>query len=350
MVIEILLPIFSVRYPNVILLSLIQFIKIATLIFIPVLNNYKKLDSDNCNILSAFTIFQFIWVILQRMKGGYLGKDLELHYEVGSIIAEENRSFMRSTGTFIDPNVLSSFMFICFVLFLGAILENKKINFQHILVLILSILIIIFTGSRAIYLSTLLFSGFILIRQFNIHLKIKSLMKYLIIPGIISLILIYITIPIFQDRINSFSTLFRPKGSGSYRLWLISHSFELGNNSLIGVGLNLSAYSIAANFTQGRYNFDPALPYNLFAQIYAETGIMNIILFLGLIYFVIRIYITSKNIESRKYVFAVFAYLLAAQVYNLFLNQNEVISLCFLALGFIVSKGRDLSLKNSKLR
>ena len=127
---------------------------------------------------------------------------------------------------------------------------------------------------------------------------------------------------------------------------MVNYSVKLGMSHLNGVGINLSPYFFATKFTQDQFIFDPTFPHNIFSEIFAETGIIGLVLFFLFIYLTLR---NHFNLKTRINIFAVgsIVYLISAQIYPIFLNQPELSSFLFLYLGLAIYIGHDQKISHN---
>lgn len=329
--------VFFAYFPNVILLASLQLTKFLIIFNLSLISQEKKFFNRNLNgflqIIGSLNIFQLIWVILQKINGGPLGKYIEATLpgaELG-IRSYENLDIIRLSGTFFEPSMLGTFTLMNLIIFLSFV--KKKPSKFALLNIFASIIIIILTASRGIYLLTLvlIIASF---QKINFQkLKIKSITLGLLFASltIIALFANYIFIRITDTR-----SFFGKEGSGTYRLQITDFSLRLlRKNFLTGVGLEHSPYYLATSFPKDDYIFDPAHPHNLFVQILAENGLLGFISFGLFIYLVLRPYLYNKvKINDKVFFFkAIIVYLLASQFYPIYISTPELSSWLFLYLG-----------------
>lgn len=318
-------------------LSSLQLVVLLFIFLIPfvLFRIYKKLD-DLYMVIASSTLFQSIWLILQTINQGHLNKDIEvfLFSSKFSVRSSENSNLLRLPGTFFESSILGTFLLtnvsILIFVFLSNKIKDKKKRKIISIASILGLFAILLTGSRAIYLISLIL--------FIIILKIKNLFQ--LIKGnkyIIPLIIVGILFvsPYLINRLGSSNQLFSKEGSGTYRIQLSQYSLRLmAKKPLLGVGLNLSPYYLATSFPQEDYFVDPSHPHNLLIQLLAETGIIGTILFSIFIYLIFRPVIKNYFNNYNEFHLAAFIFFLCAQIYPVFINHMEIISYLFLYLGF----------------
>lgn len=330
-------------FPDVILLSAIQLIKLLivfTAIFLVGVKGTKWFLYVY-SIASASVIFQSLWVILQRLNSGPLGKDIEVFIpgtEFG-IRSSENVELFRSTGTFFEPSILGTYLLMHISLLTIIILTRKissKVQSIYIISIILGLIALVFTGSRALYLLTLVSVGAIgyLHREKLVTIFARINMKKLILPAIG---IGFIILPYVLNRLSSLPSIFAQYGTATYRLEMMQYAIRLAQvNPLFGVGINLSPYYLATAFPQEKFVFDPTYPHNLIFQLLAETGIVGTVLFLLFLYAVFRNALMPKQNHINEFGVAALVFLLCAQIYPIFLNHPEILSFLFLYLGFFL--------------
>ena len=327
-------------------LSSIQLVILLSIFLIPFILHslYKKLD-DFSMVIASSTLFQSVWLILQTINQGHLNKDIEvfLFSNKLSVTSSENSNLLRLPGTFFESSILGTFLLtnvsILTFVFLSNKIKDKKKRKIISIASILGLFAILLTGSRAIYLISLLLLLIILkTKTFLFKKKIKNVFQTIkkhnfFIPLVI--IGILFVSPYLINRLGSSNQLFSKEGSGTYRIQLSQYSLRLlEKKPLLGVGLNLSPYYLATSFPQEDYFVDPSHPHNLLIQLLAETGIIGTILFSIFIYLIFRPVIKNNFSKYSEFHLAAFIFFLCAQVYPIFINHMEIISYLFLYLGF----------------
>jgi len=328
-------------FPLVIILSGIQLIILLFILVLPSLLQIRKnlLSTATISVLCATLLFQSSWAILQQINGAPLGKDIEVSLPNGAygIVATEDASFLRSTGTFFEPSILGTFLLMASVMMLAAGLGRKKEQLPRYLLLFSAVLgfsAIILTGSRMLYiLSTIVL--LLLLRSHiakNAEIFVQFLQRNSWKMAIIGISFFVLLSPTIIKRFHSFGEVFSQYGSATYRVQLAKAAVEITKNHPFGRGLNLSHYYFAQNFTQDDYIFDPAYPHNIFFQVLAETGPIGLTLFLLFVYLLVR-RISFKNALRSKFYLGSVCFLLAAQFYPIFLSHSEILTYFFLFSG-----------------
>lgn len=335
---------------SIIFLSVTQLIRMLAIFFLPELtkaSSARKISKEKLKnliivALAISTLFQAVWVLLQRFKGGPLNLDLEVYLPlVGAeygIQASENRDILRLAGTFFEPSILGTFLITNSSLLLFTYFREKNTNQFYkklnLLAVILSSIAIIFTGSRIIYL----IYGLALIYIFKkfknkTQLIKKQLRKFRLLVIGLGLTVLILAGPFLWQRILTFSDVFTKYGSASYRLGMARFATRLGLKRAEGVGLNLSPYFLASKFKGVKYIFDPTYPHNLFFQLFAETGLIGLISFLSWLYLVFRDFLVGKKGSDNGFGLAGIIFIAASMFYPIFLNHPEISSFLFLFAG-----------------
>lgn len=339
-----LLAIFNGIFPDIAILSAIQLFKLGLVFFLPLILRINKAYIDNTlRVLSAFVIFQAIWILHQHVNSGPLGLDLEVYLpgtEFG-ITAVENQELYRASGTFFEPNKLGVFMLMHFLLFLSVLVVKKSASrFEKNVVVIATIssfISLILAGSRGVY-SLLIVMCFLLVLISKRWLLVKKvyIKTYMLMLVLLLLITLFASSAFLLTRLQSFGSLFGPDGSGTYRVQLNQYALRLSLSNPLGVGLNLSPYFFATFFPQENFIFDPTYPHNIYFQVLAEAGIFGFVFFLLFLVGSFREFIL-KNDKGPGFPFfaAAFAFAIAANMYPIFIDNPEVFSFFFLYLGLM---------------
>jgi O-antigen ligase len=197
-------------------------------------------------------------------------------------------------------------------------------------------LAIIFTGSRSICLLSGLFIVIITLKsrqnieKYYILLKNK---KYLIIFVIIATISAF---PYLFNRFDSFKDVLTDRGTLTYRKELNKYSLKLNNNSLLGIGINMTPFYLVKYFKTVEAEtviFDQAPAHNIFIQIITEEGYLGFIIFILFLYFALRKFILNPK-KINKYALSSILFILAAQFHPVFTTHPEIFSFFLLYLSF----------------
>lgn len=332
----------SSPFPEVIFLSSIQLIRLFIVFSLAaVLVNWKKYSSALTDVISASLIFQSTWAILQKINNGPLGKDVEVFLPDARAVrtAAENTEISRQSGVFFEPSIFGTFLLIHISMLSYVLLKNKLTKIQrkiYSVAVLLGLIAVIFTGSRAIY-GLFAIVGIWLIKQEGHQLKSTFIKLFkskrlLFYSTLGFLIVSAFTLPTLAGRLKTSPTLLASDGSAMYRIELALYSTRLAGKQLLGSGLNLSPYHFATLLNSEKYVFDPAHPHNIFFQILAETGVPGLIFFFIFIYLIFRP-LLQKRIALDHFSLGALVFLLCAQVYPIFLNHPEILTYFFVYSG-----------------
>jgi O-antigen ligase len=320
------------------LLSLVILVKFIILFFLPGFMHFtfdviKKMIS----IAASFTIFESVWGLLQFILRGNLGRYIESYnnaYTYGKV-AWENSNLLRASGTFVDPDLFGTFMFMHFVLFFYLLLTSEHSRkFEKTLYGLCAILSgasVFITGNRALYICFVLsFVGILIMTK-----KARYIISFIKKPIglLIIVVLVSVLFPYVSTRMQNLFAIFS-EGSGTFRVQIAEYAARLGFFNLFGVGLATSPYHFALEFPGAQVIFGPDYPHNLFFQVFAETGILGLVAFLGFLYFAFRpLSVGRRNTTYIYFYFATIAFLISACFYPLFVPLVELPSFFFLYLG-----------------
>lgn len=337
-----------------IFLSSLQLLVLLSIFLIPFfLVSQRQKWKDFSQIVASSTLFQSVWLILQTINRGYLGRDIEVHlpgFEYGNQ-STENFDLLRLTGTFFESSILGTFLltnlaFLIFMLASNKIESDKEKKVLYLTIALGSISIVL-TGSRAIYLVTAILWGIIAYfkgwwSKRGLRLGIDFVKNHKIIIPLLIGGVIFVT-PYLVNRLGSIDHMFSKYGSGTYRLELSRLSLRLTSVvPWLGVGLNMSPYYLATSFPQEDYFVNSAHPHNLLIQLLAETGVVGFSLFIIFLYLIARPLILKKA-PFNEFALAALIYFILAQIYPIFINQMEIISFFFIYLGFAANHNQNHS-------
>lgn len=320
-------------------LIIIKYILVFSLaIFI----DFKKNLQYFYQIIAASVFFQTIIIFIEQFKGRNIGIFIESHLpglEIGTHSAE-SVDLLRADGTFNEPNIAAIYFLMNFILLsnIGINIQknNKKINYLYLLISLLSLLAIIFTGSRSLYALSLIYLLFYFIKNKQ---KLIVILKKIWKNNLIKLVIfgsIILILPYFIIRMNSLSNVFTSTGSLSYRGELNKTILSMSYRKFLGIGLDLTPYNLAKNYKtidSLPVIFDQAPAHNILIQILSETGILSFLIFSFFIYFSLKSGLKKKD---NNYAFAALVYFIAAQFHPVFTNHYELTAFFFLYLGLSI--------------
>lgn len=219
-------------------------------------------------------------------------------------------TLLRATAFFPDPHMLAFYLNICATIFLGMFLNvtKNKTSYNnpapswnlgrhlHLIFFLTLTLASFLTFSRGGYLGLL--SGLVFFIILTFKSKFKKLLNNLRnIAILISIFLFFIAFFIIPNPVSNrlLSSFNLTEGSNIGRLDTWHQSFEIiKQNPLLGVGIG--NYSLAIK-PSADYR-EPIYSHNTFLDIAAETGIIN--LFLWVSVFLIAIFSFTRDFIRRK--------------------------------------------------
>lgn len=289
-------------------------------------------------VAASFLLFESAWGVLQFIRGGAFGLYLEAEgamYAYGKT-AWENADLLRIRGTFVDPDIFGTFMYMHSVMFLGLVLFRRYSSvFEkklYTLCAIVSGALLFLSGNRVLYVMYI-----VLVVVLGVMSKrLNKLLEYVKKPAMLAVctMLLCIIVPYVYVRIQNITDVFSRYGSGTFRVQMAEYSFKIGMNNVFGVGLGISPYYLATQFQGKDIIFGPDYPHNIFFQIFAETGVFGLAAFIGFLYVSFRPFIFMRFFSQYSfYYFAAMAYIVSACFYPLYIPLVELIGYFFLYLG-----------------
>jgi hypothetical protein len=322
-------------------LMLGKFVIIFLLPIIVSIPDKKKVLQSVFLVLVAFTLFESTWGGAQFIFHGYLGRYIESFntmYSYGKV-AWENPGLLRISGTFVDPDLFGTFMFMQFVMFyymwLKKLSESKFETILFGISAIASAMSIFITGNRILYM--LLFVSFASLAAATKQISTivshaKKPLGLVCIAAAIAIISPYVFV-----RLQNLPGVFSEFGSGTFRIQMLFYSARLGLNNWVGVGLGMSPYHFATEFSGENMIFGPDIPHNIFSQIFVESGLLGLLSFIIFVYFSFRdAIIRGANTANFHLYLAAGAYLVSACFYPLFIPLVELPAFFFFYLGLAV--------------
>jgi len=244
------------------------FVFFTSILTIYILINYIKSEQDIRYFFYAIYLFGIVLLIYSLLKIS----DLQLYYSVT----------YRGRFTVLDINPIWIARYFSFSLFIGVYkiikLSNDFIsNLGKILILIIisifQFYFILISASRGPLLSIIiaLFVSFLI----NKRIKFKYILYVLLFAIFLIVIILTVTPPDFLDRILGRNTL--SQNTMLVRIFANYEALRLFiQNPIFGIGFG--------NFTFGGGIFTVLIyPHNIFSEIMSETGVIGLILFLGII-------------------------------------------------------------------
>lgn len=187
----------------------------------------------------------------------------------------DGQTYLRATSLFPDPHMLAFYLGLALPLAASLIIKNKKINGPAILACSAILLADVLTFSRGGYLG--LFAGLIfaiLVSWQKLNKKHKLATNLFFV---ISIALIVVPSPFSQRFASSFNF---KEGSNQGRIAMWQKAGEVAlDNPFLGVGIG--NYPLEVKPTAS-YR-DPIYAHNVYLDIAAETGILNMFVWLAIV-------------------------------------------------------------------
>jgi len=323
-------------------LIILKFFLIFALPILAILKTDKEKDFLY-QAIASITFLQIIIIFVEQFKGGNINRFIENRLpgiEIG-VRAAESINLLRSDGTFNEPNIAAIFLLMNGLWLVNFALKNwktKNNTFFYLIIGILALFTIIFTGSRSLYALVFCSGVFYFLKyKKTIILLLRNLWQKKI-TRIIGLFFLIIGLPYLLTRIHTLKNVFSSDGSLAYRQELNSHVLSLATNDFLGIGLDLTSYYLAKHFktVDNQFTmFDQAPAHNILIQVFTETGIFACLVFLFFIYYALKKGLIKKD---NSFAIAGLAYFLAAQFHPVFTNHYELTAFFFLYLGLSLNE------------
>jgi O-antigen ligase len=323
-------------------LSSLLLFKLLVIFLLPLIISIKKsVIKTGLYVIAAFTIFESVWGLAQFFLHGKLGRYIESFnnmYTYGKV-AWENTNLLRISGTFVDPDIFGTIMYMHCMMFSSLWLTSKNLSTYRRNVYgfcaMISGISVYLTGNRILYIAV--FISFLWLLAVNKHLKNIIIFCKKPISIFIGVCVGLVIFPYISARLQNILTVFSDVGSATFRIQMIQYSMRLGLQNIFGVGLGMSPYHFASNFIGEYMIFGPDYPHNIFSQIFAETGVIGLVSFMVFIYFSFRSYLLKKiQLSAIHFYLAALAFLVSACFYPIFLPIVELPSFFFLYLGIAI--------------
>ncbi len=242
----------------------------------------KQIKRVTFEIIIVFLIFNGGLMLLQWFKHGPVGWPIE-HVNTWSQLgryAVEQLDIYRPGGTMDDPNLIASFMGVVLpYLYSLVFIKNNHKNWLVWLSLSLSFLGIILSGSRAVWLVSVVigFTSFVFLTKISITIDFPFILSR---KNFIRLLFPFIVLlPLVLLRLSTIATAFSSNGSGIYRLRHLEIAKDYLLNNPFGIGLHVFQYLTPMIYQPEDYSYKIAEPHNIIAQIGSEFGILGLLLF-----------------------------------------------------------------------
>jgi len=237
------------------------------------------------------------------------------------------KTYLRATSLFPDPHMLAFYLGLtlplAFWLMLQAQKRKKLVMFGCSCIFIADLL----TFSRGGYVG--IFSGLIFVGIF-FWKKIER--KYKIITGIVLLagvLIMLVPSPISQRFLSSFDS---KEGSNQGRLVMWEKATEVTMNHLL-LGVGIGNYPLEVN-PVATYR-DPIYAHNTYLDIAAETGIVNMLIWIGILGVTVLDFLRKSKQESAFFFAAISLIIFSAHsVVETAIYSPVVLTLFLIILSF----------------
>lgn len=342
-------------------LIIISWLLIATLI----INSH--IDQSNNVIWGGIVIPFFLYVSLVAVNDSR--KDTEaiinslvaalfisgLFSLVQPIISNQLLMFlyMRNPSFYYNPNIFGEIIIAIIPLVVYKLI-NAPNGFKRSIfgvVLLISTLALIFTGSKGGLIAFALQIAIMLYYHKNLYKKIKeNVLRHWFITLILLGVVVYNLPMLFDTVFRRFFTLELSNESSSTneRLSGWSAAISMGLSSFLGVGLDNFKYVYPTLGSSGELFLESA--HNFFLHIFAETGIVGSTLFmLSVIIFIVRIYnigltrvgnikVLSIYLRASLYGYLAYSFMVGGEFNHNDINANMLFLASIMAVITIASR------------
>jgi hypothetical protein len=297
---------------------------------------------------ALLAITQFLTQSISANK--WLGIAGHLPWQSGEIVIESSGRWLRAYGAFAHPNVLGGFLVICFfaTIIPALAIDGRRNTPWRIIATLLLLAGIFFSFSRSAWLALIIGMVIIFIREIirarksaePAAARYRNLAKYFLAPLVLAVVLFFIYSPLALTRASTADRL--EAKSVNERLTYFSQAGDLLKDHWpIGVG--------EGNYTYALYQTNPTLPawsyqpvHNVFVLIFAELGIVGIVIFIFLLISLFLNFLISNRSEKEKgsiNELAFFTTLLTIIIFDHYLWTSYAgVILLFLSLALILKK------------
>lgn len=288
----------STLYAQYSLTSFYYFVWLGKLILLFIIGKIVFSDHNmvkkTMEILMALILINSVLIVGQYLVSGPLAIAFEDTFNPYGKYSEQN--LFRPGGITNDPNISATWTasLLPYVLINTLTISTGVVGSNWIILVIL-ILGLVFTASRAAWIVAFLMSFAIV---FYLYKKNK-----VFIPNLIKkywriglTILIIAIAPAIIGRLSTFQQAFTWQGSGSFRLRQIPIGLRMMQENIFGIGLGMFSHPITSYNLSERFQLPSDLAHNVLVQIGGETGIVGLGFFSLFLYFLIR----SKLVKLKK--------------------------------------------------
>jgi len=185
------------------------------------------------------------------------------------------KTYLRATSLFPDPHMFSFYLGLLAPLALGLALSSKKQKILPFLFFTIILAADLLTFSRGGYVG--LFAGLVFAGTF-FWKKIRSRYRGIMMAaGVLILAVMLIPSPVSQRFLSSFN-LKEGSNQGRLAMWAKASDVTIGH-PLIGVGIGNYPLEVVPTASYR----DPIYAHNTYLDIAAETGILNALIWIGIL-------------------------------------------------------------------
>jgi len=338
-----------IRFPNEIILEIGAYIKYFQAFMIYYL--VRKLVYREWQIKISLLVFVFVTIgvlIISVIQFFFPDKYVTFWQTINPENVSLDEDFLlsvrsRLSGPFFNPNSLGYFLLISFPILWWIYTEKKKyrVRFFYVILIIISLLVLVFTGSREAYIA------FIFCFLTYIYLqKVKILnFRFFIIFMLIVIILYFqrfylyqrIVMSTFDDGYLSIASL---SDSPRIRIELWKASiFSLSKYGLIGIGFSQNAKALSEFMLQNSLDW-VAGSHNMYLRAFVEGGVLGFIFFTYMLLKIwsIRKYACPQGWEKFNYAFlAGFIGIVVAGIFGEPFQDKSLVIPFFYLLGVTMS-------------
>lgn len=332
-------------HANVTFLASVQVVRLFIAYLLMSRISEKSITRQVLAAVAALVIFESIYGFIQYIHKGSFGLYIEstnMMYSYGKT-AWENPELLRISGTFVDPDVYGTFLYM-HALLLGAYFVLKRHSYIYdgwilFIAAVFSSIALFLSGNRVLYILHIV-SVLVMLTWTHSYKSIAAYVrhKYVLFPfvGVFLCVLPYALV-----RMQNFFTVFSKYGSATFRTQMFEYSAKMGLSQVFGVGLGTSPYHFATKFSGVDLVFGPDYPHNIFSQVFAETGIVGLAAFVFFCYISLRpLFVKGAFQQGSYFLIASFAFLLAAQFYPLYIPLTELVGYFIVYLGLFRSESK----------
>lgn len=299
------------------LLSLYFLFPIFLGVFLFLILQNKLLNFKNFTLIFILSgLFQGIlgsyqFLTQSALDNKWLGITYHAAWQGGASVIETSAGrFLRAYGGMSHPNILGGLLTIAVLLGIGAYLKTDKNEKGWRYFLLASIMInffsLLMTFSRSSCIA--LFFGLILIFTYNLYIRKKNIIKYIILLLGIFFILISMLFSsfneLFTNRLKPHSRL--ENKSINERIFYMQQAKKIiATKPLLGTGIGNYTFTLLKENPKLKEVWLLQPVHNVYLLIFAELGAIGFSLFLFIVIFIIFDFMESfKKEDSNRVIFS----------------------------------------------